>query len=270
VRILNAEAFLPEGPAFLGGKLYYAEFGADRVSVWDGSRNAVFWHQTGSGASAIVPLGPGFAVMCYSSGQVMLLSEDARLERIVDYDGSGAPLIGPNDAVADAHGGFYFTTSGPWAAEPIIGKVHYLRAAGRLELVADDLHYANGIALSGDGGVLYVCESEANRVVAFTVGPRGSLSDRRLFVRMRSLGQPDDAYPDGIKLGPDGRLYVGLYSSGRVLVVDPSGTLVRTIDVPCSAAPNVAFSPDGGTLFVMATDEPHTPPYRGKVLAISL
>jgi sugar lactone lactonase YvrE len=76
-------------------------------------------------------------------------------------------------------------------------------------------------------------------------------------------------YPDGIKLGPDGNLYIGQYSSGRIVVVTTDGKLVRKLEVPSPAAPNLAFGPDGKTVYVMAVDDQQNPPYKGKVYAIA-
>jgi gluconolactonase len=77
-----------------------------------------------------------------------------------------------------------------------------------------------------------------------------------------------DAYPDGINLGPDGNLYVGHYSSGRILVVTPDAKLVRKLEVASATAPNLAFGAEGKTVYVMAVDDQQNAPYRGKVYAI--
>jgi hypothetical protein len=44
---------------------------------------------------------------------------------------------------------------------------------------------------------------------------------------------------------------------------------VRKLEVPSRAAPNLAFSPDGTTVYVMAVDDQQNPPYKGKVYAIA-
>jgi gluconolactonase len=97
----------------------------------------------------------------------------------------------------------------------------------------------------------------------------GSLADRRLFVRLTSLEEPADAHPDGIKLGPDGNLYIGQYSAGRILVVSTEGKLVPKLEVPSPAAPNLTFGADGKTVYVMAVDDQQNAPYKGKVYAIA-
>ena len=269
IQVVNAEAEFPEGPFWADGKLYYAEYGGNRVSVWDGTANRSLWQAEGCGPSAVMPFADGILVTCYDNGSYVKINIDGQPMQVWDRDSSGAPLIGPNDVTPDGRGGAYVTASGPWESGPIVGKVYHLTAKGVLTAVADNLHYANGIQLSADGKLLYVNESEAGRVITFAVDEDGGLADRRLFVRLSALGEPADAYPDGIKLGPDGNLYIGQYSAGRILVVNTDGTLVRKLDVPSPAAPNLAISPDGRTVYVAAVDDKAKPPYRGKVYAIA-
>lgn len=269
--VITKEAGFPEGPTVLAdGTLLFTEYGSHKVTRWDGKALSVFWNQDGCGPSAVVPMGDDYAVTCYDSGQMVVISADGKTKATYDKDAAGGALIGPNDATPDGKDGVYFTTSGPWEAGPIVGRVLHLGADGTVTPLADDLHYANGIARSADGKLLYVNESEAGRVISFAIGDDGALSDRRLFVRLTALGEPVDAYPDGIKLGPDGNLWIGQYSAGRILVVKPDGSLAGHHDVPSAAAPNLAFSPDGKTLYVTAVDDKNNAPYLGTVYAVAL
>jgi gluconolactonase len=267
--VINGDASFPEGPVISDGKLLYVEYGGHRVDLWDGTSNSEFWKQDGCGPSAIVPLGEGFAITCYDSGQMVQISKAGKTVASFNTDDAGRSLVGPNDGTPDGKGGIYFTASGPWEPGPNVGRVLHMSADGKIHEVADDLHYANGIALSPDGQRLFVNESEAGRVISFKVESDGSLSDRRLFVRLYQAGEPANVYPDGLKFGPDGHLYVGEYSAGRILKLDADGKILKTFDVPSAAAPNFTFSPDGKTIYVMAIDDKSAAPYKGKVYAIS-
>jgi gluconolactonase len=269
LRIVNDDAHFPEGPLVRAGILYYAEYGGHRIAMWDGKTNAVFWERSSAGPSAIAALGENYFVACFDSGEVAIVSPEGKTLAIHDKDDQGRPLTGPNDATGDGKGGLYFTVSGPWEAGPIAGRVMHMSCAGAIREVADDLHFANGLTRSNDGHRLLVNESEAGRVISFKIESDGSLTDRRLFARLHELGEAPNAYPDGIKFGPDGCYYIGLYSTGRIVVMNAEGRLSRVIEVPSAAAPNVAFSEDGRTLFVMAVDD-KTPPFRGKVYAVTL
>jgi sugar lactone lactonase YvrE len=263
--VIDAKAAFPEGPLFFDGKLYYAQYGAHKISVWDGETIADFWSQDGCGPAAIGLINKGFAITCYDSNQIVRVSRTGKTIASYNVDASNRPLVGPNDLTPDGNGGVYFTASGPWESAPIVGRVLHMSAEGVVRGLADDLHYANGIALSADGKTLYVAESEAGRIITFNVDENGALSNRRLFVRLTSLQEPVGAYPDGIKLDAGGRLYIGQFSAGRILVVNSAAELVGKIEVPSSAAPNLTFSTDGKTIFVVAIDDTNNAPYPGKV-----
>ncbi|QIG48332.1 SMP-30/gluconolactonase/LRE family protein [Nordella sp. HKS 07] len=269
VSVINPRALFPEGPILTDGKLYYAEYAGHTVMRWDGEKNTQVWKQDGCGPSAVIPMGDNFAVTCYDSGKLAVISKDGKDVASYDKDENGVAFVGPNDGVADSKGGIYFTTSGPWESGPIVGRVIHLTADGKLSEAADDLHYANGITFGPDKR-LYVNESEAGRIISFAVAADGGLSDRRLFVRLYALGEPADAYPDGIKLGPDGNFYVGEYSAGNILVVTPDGKLATKYTVPSAASPNLTFSADGKTMYVMAVDNKAGAPYEGKVYSVKL
>ena len=271
IKVINAKSGFPEGPLWHKDKLYYVEYGTQTVMTWDGQQNNQFWKMAGCGPSAIVAASAGdFLVTCYDSGSIVRISPDGKTIAEYKQDKSGQSFQGPNDFAADAKGGVYFTASGPWESEPIVGKIFYMDPKGDIRLVADDLHYANGIVLSRDGMTLFLAESEASRVIQFKVQQDGSLSDRKLFVR---IGQVDPesgsyAYPDGLKMDKNGNLYIGLLSKGRIVVVAPNRKLAKTIDIPSPGAPNLNFGPDEDLIYIMAVDDQNNAPYWGKVYEV--
>jgi gluconolactonase len=269
IKVINPRALFPEGPVMIGDMLYYVEYAGHTVRSWDGNEDKVVWKRDGCGPSAVVPMGDNFAVTCYDSGKLDVISKDGKDVASYDKDEKGRVLQGPNDGTPDGKGGVYFTASGPWESGPIVGRVLHLTADGKLSEAADDLHYANGITFGPDKR-LYVNESEAGRVISFAVDDKGQLSDRRLFIRLYQMGEAPDAYPDGIKVGPGGNFYVGEYSAGNILVVAPDGKLLDKYTVPSAASPNMTFSADGKTMYVMAVDNKNGAPYEGKVYAVTL
>lgn len=271
IKVINTKSGFPEGPLWHNNKLYYVEYGTHKVISWDGKENQEFWKMEGCGPSAIVVLPSGdFLVTCYDSGSITRISAEGKTIAEYKQDKEGQCFQGPNDLIADKKGGVFFTTSGPWESDPIVGKIFYMDPKGEILEVANDLHYANGIALSNDGKILFLAESEASRVIQFKVKQDGTLSDRRLFVR---IGQVDPAsgshaYPDGLKMDSKGNLYIGQYSKGRIIVVSPDKKLVKTIDVPSPAAPNLNFGSDESVIYIMAVDDQDNAPYWGKVYEV--
>lgn len=270
VTVIDAKAFFPEGPVVQEGKLYYAQYSGNVASVWDGKTKVDFWKEDGCGPSALVPMGETFGVTCYDSGKLEVIAKDGKTVASYDKDASGQALLGPNDGVPDGKGGAYFTLSGPWTAGPVLGRIVHLAADGTLTEVANDLNYANGITIGADGR-LYVNESYAGTVTSFALAADGALSDRMSFAHLYQLGEDAGVFPDGIKVGPNGNFFIGLNSVAAILELAPDGSKVVARHVfESQGTPNMAFSADGKTMYVMAVDNEAGAPYEGRVLAMPL
>jgi gluconolactonase len=278
VKVLNDDAHFPEGPIWYRGKLYYVEYDRNSVTIWDGARNRIFWQKAGCGPSAVIPTAGGeFLTTCYDSGAIGRIAADGSDLPPYTHDKDGHPFVGPNDFAPDHRGGIYFTCSGTAPGPVIDGKIFYLAADGTITQEATDVHSANGIVVSNDGRILYAIETEDNRLIQFKIGADGSLSERRVFLNLDELTHHvTHIYPDGVKMDSRGLLYIGQNPrdvqaplAGVIFVVDAAGTLLRTLRLPSPGVPNLAFSPDEKTLYVMALDQLDKPPYQGKVYAIA-
>ena len=158
----------------------------------------------------------------------------------------------------------------------IDGKVFYLAADGTIEQKAENVESANGVAVSKDGKLLYVIETEGHRLLEFNIGPQGSLSDRRLFLNLDDLTHNvGHIYPDGVKIDSQGEIYIGQNPrdphaplAGIIFVVNAEGKLLRQLTIPSPGVPNLAFSPDEKTVYVTALDQLDKSPYQGKVYAV--
>ena len=276
VQVLNPDAHFPEGPIWYHGKLYYVEYDRNSVTAWDGSKNTIFWSQKGCGPSAVIPTAQReFLTTCYDNNSIGRISADGRTLPPYTQDKAGNALVGPNDFAPDGHGGIYFSASGhPGTA--IDGRVFYLAADGTIELKADNVESANGVAVSKDGKILYVIETDGHRLLRFNIGPGGSLSDRRVFVNLDDLtNNVGHIYPDGVKIDSQGEIYIGQNPrdihaplAGIIFVVNAEGKLLRKLTLPSPGVPNLAFSADEKTVYVTALDQLDKSPYQGKVYSI--
>jgi sugar lactone lactonase YvrE len=276
IQVLNGDAHFPEGPVWYHGKLYYVEYDRNSVTTWDGKKNTIFWSQKGCGPSAVIPTVRGDLVTtCYDNGTIGRMSADGTGLPAYTHDKDGDKFVGPNDFAPDNRGGIYFTASGD--PGPVInGKVFYMAADGTITQEASDVHSANGLAVSKDGKVLYVVESEVHRLLQFKIGPGASLSDRRVFVNLDDLtNNVGHIYPDGVKIDSKGQIYIGQNPrdahaplGGIIFVVNADGKLLRKLALPSPGVPNLAFSPDEKTVYVTALDEVDKSPYHGKVYSI--
>jgi gluconolactonase len=274
-KVINADAHFPEGPIWYRGKLYYVEYDRNSVTTWDGQKNTLFWSKKGCGPSAVIPTARGeFLTTCYDSGSIGRISADGKDLPAYTHDKDGNPFVGPNDFAPDHHGGIYFTCSGTAPGPVIDGKIFYLAADGTITQEAANVHSANGV--SNDGKILYAIETEDHRLIQFKIGPDGSLSERRVFLDLDDLtNNVTHIYPDGVKMNSKGELYIGQNPrdvhaplAGTIFVVNADGKLLRTLKLPSPGVPNLAFSPDEMTVYVMALDQLDKSPYQGKVYSI--
>jgi gluconolactonase len=180
------------------------------------------------------------------------------VETVVD-EWEGRPFNSPNDVVVKSDGTIWFTdpTYGylqGFRPEPRTGDNVYRHdpRTGETSVVADSLDKPNGLAFSPDESILYVGDSGANQeegsyyadrphhVKAFDVVDGHRLENERLF----AVTTP--GFPDGLKVGADGRVYASAFSG--VQIFDSSGELIDEIELP--GAVNFAFN--GSTLFITA------------------
>jgi sugar lactone lactonase YvrE len=274
VTAIDPNALYPEGPLWDQGRLLYVEYAGPGIKSWDGKDAKIWWHRERCGANALIHFrGDHVLVACYDGNYLVELDAAGKQVRTFDRDSAGKTFVGPNDFSSDGHGGVYFSASGVYDVKaPITGTVLHLSAGGQeMRVVADTIHYSNGLTLSKDGKHLLVAEMLAGRVLSFPIGDHGALGPRSVWARLQDLAPPtpnEDAYngPDGIKLGPDGNYYIAQNGSGRVLVVTDEKKLVREIDVPTPYVTNVGFGANGAdVVFITGAFDPWKAPFPGAV-----
>ena len=142
-------------------------------------------------------------------------------------------------------------------------------------MVADDIHYANGVIVTLDGKTLLVSEHITNRILQFDIAEDGSLDRRRVFVRMMDV-IADGEQPshwlgiDGMKIDGTGNIYAAHTLGSRVVKLSPEGELLTTYEVPGIGVTNVALDEEGGYLYVTAAEDLVNAPYLGKLWKMPL
>lgn len=271
VEIATTAAAFPEGTIFVGDTLYFVDYTGNAVLRLSGGKAETVWKQEGCGQSGLVQVPEGLLVTCYDNNTLALISLDGKLLATIDKDAAGQPLAGPNDLTSDGNGGVYFTASGPWDPALIVGKLYRRDAEGTVREVANDLHYPNGVAVSGDGKRLYVAETYAWRVISFAIGADGALSDRRVFALLSDVlaGNGARKYgPDAVRVDKAGNVFVGLYEGGGFAVLSPDAKLLAQVDLPAPHDPNLAITPDGKSIYVTGVFDMPNNAYRGELYKV--
>jgi len=175
----------------------------------------------------------------------------------------GKRLNSPNDLVYASNGDLFFTDP-PFGLRGLDADsakqlehngVYRLTKAGALTLLAKDLGFPNGIALSPDERTLYVANADAKKpvVMAYPLDADGSAGTGRVFFDATALvAAGKQGVPDGMKVDRNGNVFAT--GPGGVLVVSPGGKHLGTI-VTGQPTANCAFGDDGSTLYITANDQ---------------
>jgi sugar lactone lactonase YvrE len=120
-----ASGAYPEGLLWHGGRMYFAEMGADRVSVIENGATKEFWRDPRCGPTSIAPFGPsGFLVNCHLGREVVELSGEGVTGRRFRNAPNGVRIQDPNASAGDGQGGVFFSDSGVFDLRaPSTGRV---------------------------------------------------------------------------------------------------------------------------------------------------
>ena len=269
----------PEGPLVVDGNLYYVGWISNALFRWDGQTSTVLNDAVGCGHNGLALTNRHTLLIACSAdpGAVIEVDLTGKELRRWEADRDGSKFAGGiNDVVVTAAGGAYATVFGPFLERPttIVGKILYLapEAQDWVE-VANDLNYANGIAISPDQRTLYVNETVGNAILRFTVDPDGTLSERSNFALLHVLTKDvADSWwlgPDSMKLDGNGNLYVAQWSAGRVLKLSPAGELLHVFKIAAGrGTTNVALGEGERDLYVSVVKDPDDPKAAGSIVRI--
>jgi gluconolactonase len=192
----------------------------------------------------------GTHIVCASKkGAIWRLAPDGRFLSVATDSCEDKPLRAPNDITLDDHCGYYFSDPGGSREAPI-GTLHYVDSSGKTHLCQGGMRVPNGLVLDFNRKVLYLAETVPNRVLRFRVISPGKLGPLEVFATLPGR-EGHDATPDGLAIDTTGNVYVAHLGTSHVLVLDPKGTLVQTLNGGNYDVSNLAFGgPDMSQLFI--------------------
>ena len=169
----------------------------------------------------------------------------------------GKRFNAPNDIIVRKDGHLYFTDPA-FGASQEAGRqldffgIYHVTPKGEVELIAKPKGRPNGIALSPNGKILYVDNSDDRAVYSYDLDGKGAASNERLLI------SGIKGVPDGMAVDEKGNLYV---TADGLEIYTPEGKPLHTIEFP-EIPRNVAFGDaDLQTLYVTA----YTSVYRVRV-----
>jgi gluconolactonase len=269
----------PEGPLVIDGNFYYVGWISNTLSKWDGKTTTVLNSTPNCGHNGLaLTKHKTFLLACTNDpGAVLELDMDGKQLRRWDSDSKGAKFVGGiNDIVVTANDGAYATVFGRYNGPPteVIGKILHLAPGGKKWIeVANDLNYANGIAVSLDGKTLYVNETVGNCILKFTVNANGTLGQRSNFALLNTLVPNKNPSPwlgpDSMKVDHKGNIYTAQWFGGKILKLSPEGKLLHVFEIAAGdGTTNVAFGDGEKDLYVTVVKDPNDEKAKGSVVKI--
>jgi len=236
-----------EGPRWFEGLLWFSDMLGEAVHTADMSGSLTTLPLPGHS-----PSGLGFR----PDGSLLIVSAERR--QLLRYDGDTVESIADlghtapadlADMVVDHRGRAYI---GSQAYQG--GVILRVDPDDRVRVVAEDLDFPDGMAITADQQSLIVAESIGRRLSAFTIGEEGELLDRRVFA------DGLDGPPDGICLDAGGGVWTAMTLAHRFERIEAvgggKGRVTHRIDIGDRVAIACTLGgPARRTLFMLSSTE---------------
>jgi sugar lactone lactonase YvrE len=229
------------------GFLAVADVRQSRIFKLDAEPHPQVLREGDGGASGLSYDSQGRLYICESEARrITRLDQKGKIETLAEAY-QGRKFNAPNDIIVRKDGQIYFTDPAFGSAtdrrELDFHGIWHLSPKGDLEVLARWQTRPNGIALSADGKLLFVTDSDRHTVVAFDLDRTGAGGNQRDVIKNIA------GVPGGLKTDVDGRFYI---AARGVATYSPAGQLQRTL-LESERATNCAFGEgDLESLFIAA------------------
>jgi gluconolactonase len=229
------------------GYLVVADVRKDTVYRIDSTTVPKVIREKGGGVTGVAYDEPGRLYMCESvARRVSRMDAKGKID-VLAAGFEGKKFNAPNDIVVRKDGHIWFT-------DPAFGSeidrreldfngIFHISPKGDLDAAVKWQTRPNGLALSPDGKVLYVADSDRHAIVAFDIGRNGELASPRDVIKDVS------GVPGGVRTDVEGRIYIAALGVG---IYTPQGKRERIL-IETTRAVNLAFGEnDFKSLFITA------------------
>ena len=208
-----------EGPAWSPmGFLIFSDIPNNKLLQFMPGQPASVFRENSNGANGNRFDAQGRLYTCESHSRRVTRTDKKGKVEVLAERWQGKRLNAPNDIAVRKDGDVYFT-------DPAFGNqqdtreldffgVYHISRKGELEVIAKPKGRPNGIALSPNGRMLYVSNSDERNVRAYDLDHNGAASNERTLI------SGIEGVPDGICVDEKGDLYV---AANQIQVYSPDG-----------------------------------------------
>ena len=259
---LATDCEFTEGPVWNDGYYLFSDTTANVIyKITERSKKEVFLSNAGTNNINDEDLKPGQAgsnALAYDANQELLICQHGS-HAIAKFDGQtlrpflshfkGKPFNSPNDMILHSNGSLYFSDPPyglkdgqlhPEKYQPLAGV--YCWKEGALKLICDKYQYPNGVCLSPDEKLLYICSNKPfeKRISIYETETNSFL---KVFAEETS---------DGIECDAHGNVY--LCNKEGIIILDTDGSRLAVIELPTIPANICWGGAAGNDLFVTARE----------------
>lgn len=214
-----------EGPVWSHeGFLYFSDIPSNRILKFTPGKGVTPFREDSNGANGNALDAEGRLYTCEGHARrVTRTDRKGRIEVLAERY-QGKRLNEPNDIVVRKDGNVYFTdpafgTSNDQRELDFYG-VYRVTPKRQLELIAKPKGRPNGIALSPNGRILYVSNSDERNIRAYDLSRSGEASNERIVI------SGIEGVPDGLRTDEDGNLYL---AAKELFIYSPEGKKIDEI-----------------------------------------
>jgi gluconolactonase len=228
-----------EGPTWRDGEVFFCSGALLRVTKDRQVRKYLDINPAGT-----YLCGDGRILICDNKLPALLELTPAGKVNVLVEQFEGKKLNSLNDLTVDRAGNIYWTDPTGSTREKPIGKIFRVRPDGRVDCIASDLAFPNGLDVDPANKHLYLIESQTAKVLRYELPADDQpLGKPVVFFALGGSGG------DGCVFDAAGNFWVADFhrpetKRGRITVLSPEAKVLGYIDVPAGQVSNITF---GGT-----------------------
>lgn len=164
----------------------------------------------------------------YTNHNVLFVDKDSKKISVYAHNNS---MNQPND-LAISPSGIIYLSDPNWITNT--GNL-WMVINKEIILLESNMGTTNGIEVNPEGTKLYVGESIQRKIWVYDIDEKGFVKNKKLFKEFNDYGL------DGIRCDKQGNLYVCRYNKGTVLILSPSGEIIKEVVLKGKKPTNLTF-----------------------------